>query len=165
METSFTNDNDSIDRLQLDLWAEQLLIRQKYVIFFAFTRIQNFKPQMKSCRDINHRLRLSNFDTIVPRYIDLVEKLKDVSQKSKDLKDQALEVQRTANGLQQKRIKLLMHHLGVFSTKLSTIYKRIVPGADCYLNYATNPISLFQEGVTLVAQHGQSSWREVCYYH
>jgi chromosome segregation ATPase len=120
---------------------------------------------MKSCRDINHRLRLSNFDTIVPRYIDLVEKFKDVSLKSKDLNDQALEVQRTANGLQQKRIKLLMHHLGVLSTKLSTVYKRIVPGADCYLNYATNPISLFQEGVTLVAQHGQSSWREVCYYY
>lgn len=98
----------------------------------------------------------------MPKYIDLVEKFRGVSLKSQDLNDQALEVQRTANRLQQKRIKLLMHHLSVLSTTLSAVYRKIVPGADCYLNYATNPISLFQEGVTLVAQHGQSSWREVC---
>lgn len=70
-------------------------------------------------------------------------------------------MQLKANELEEERYKLLMRFLSLISAKVSGIYKDIVPGADCYLSYASNPISLFQEGATLFAQHGQSSWREV----
>lgn len=81
--------------------------------------------------------------------------------KAKDLNDQALDVQRSANLLQEERFHLLTNKLQAISKNLSDIYQKIVPGADCYINYATNPISLFEDGISMLALHGQSSWQEV----
>lgn len=81
--------------------------------------------------------------------------------KANDLNDQALDVQRSANQLQEERFHLLTNNLRAISKNLSDIYQKIVPGADCYINYATNPISLFQDGISMLALHGQSSWQEV----
>lgn len=69
-----------------------------------------------------------------------------------------------ANELEEERYNTLIKFLSLISAKVSGIYKKIVPGADCYLSYASNPISLFQEGAILFAQYGQSSWREVLKY-
>lgn len=70
----------------------------------------------------------------------------------------ALQVQ--ANKLQLRRFDLLMDHLRQINHNLTSCYPQLVPGGGCFLSFPTDPISLFQEGVTLMAQHGNQPWRE-----
>ena len=112
-------------------------------------------------RDISERLRGIKINMIVSKYINLIAQYNTFRSQANDLNEQALEVQRSANKLQEERFHLLTNNLRAISKSLSNIYQKIVPGADCYINYATNPISLFEDGISMLALHGQSSWQEV----
>ena len=116
-------------------------------------------------RDIQRRSKALDSATIFQHYVELLTKLRSTSQDAKKLSAQARTEQRKRNELQGERFSLLTHSMLEINSRLSATYKRIVPEGDCYLNYASNPISLFEEGATLFAQHGQGSWQEVLMLH
>lgn len=116
-------------------------------------------------RNILRREQAVDFEAIISEYTNSVLQHRSISKDARDLNTKVLEAQRASNQLQEKRFAVLIHYLRLISSKLSETYRRVVPGADCYLSYASNPISLFKEGATLLAQHGQSSWREVRLHH
>ena len=66
-----------------------------------------------------------------------------------------------SNELQLQRFLKLTTVLNQINTNIGPIYKKIVPNSDCYLSFATDPILLFEEGISLLAQHGSQSWKEV----
>jgi chromosome segregation ATPase len=108
-------------------------------------------------------LRTSKVDIkgILTHYSALVGKHNELSRVARELHRQAVSLQREANSLQNHRFNMLSAHLGAINRHLSETYRRVVPGADCYMSYASNQISLFEEGIVLMAQHGRSAWREV----
>ena len=101
---------------------------------------------------------------MVSKYVNLIAQYDRVRSQATDLNNQALDEQRRANKLQEERFHLLTNNLRAINKALSVIYQKIVPGADCYINFATNPISLFEDGISMLAIHGQSSLQEVCYF-
>lgn len=113
------------------------------------------------CRSIDIRASKMNIEAIFAQYIDLVQRFECASTTARSLNSQACEKQRSGIELQEQRYYLLTQHLQRINVRLSETYKSIVPEADCYLSYAANPISLFEEGIKLLAQHNHSAWREV----
>ena len=76
------------------------------------------------------------------------------------LLEESLVARRAAVALENDRFTQLLTHVRRINERLAAVYRRVVPRADCYLEHASNPISLFQEGVKLKAQHGAGAWRD-----
>ena len=109
------------------------------------------------------RLSKVDIDSILTKHRSLIARHNNLSRTIRDLHQQTITYQREASNLRNNRFTMLCTHLSAIDTCLAEIYRRVVPGADCYMSYARNPISLFEEGITLMAQHGRSAWREVLY--
>lgn len=116
---------------------------------------------MLSRRYMEKRISEVDIDATFAQYLDLYEEYKNATKTANSLKLQARVERHKGNTLHETRFTLLMQYLQMINIQLSKIYKKIVPEADCYLSYASNPISLFEEGVTLLAQYDRNAWREV----
>jgi hypothetical protein len=73
----------------------------------------------------------------------------------------ALQEMSKANQIQQERFHQLNDSLNEINSKMADNYSYLKPEGECFLSFAPNPISLFEEGVRIVAQHDKGSWRDV----
>ena len=99
------------------------------------------------------------------KYTHLVAQHTETTRNMEQLRLEIITTQRETNQLQSDRFHLLTTHLHRINQRLGATYRRVVPQADCYLSYAHNPISLFEDGVAIIAQHASCAWREVGGWH
>ena len=109
---------------------------------------------------IHQRSENINFHRIFTDYQTLSQRHHVYHIQANQLHQQALNTRRHANDLENQRFLTLTTNLREINERLGTLYRRCVPHADCYLSYASNPISLYEEGLTIRAQHGASAWRD-----
>ena len=112
-------------------------------------------------RCLEKRISKIDIDATFADYLDLHEQCKNITISANSLKLRAQAERQKGNTVHERRFTLLMQYLQMINIQLSKIYRKIVPEADCYLSYAANPISLFEEGVTLLAQYDRNAWHEV----
>ena len=78
-----------------------------------------------------------------------------------DLKKQTFELQSKINQIQLDRFVKDKKFLEDVNTNLSVIVNELLPNSDCYLSYGDTPVSLFQEGITLLSKQRDGNFREL----
>jgi len=98
--------------------------------------------------------------SVLDTFTSLCETQKKILANACKIRRFGMECQQKANETQIRRFVDLSHHLKTICDQLSVVYSQLVPQAQCYLSYVDNPKSLFVEGVSIIAQYGNSAWRE-----
>ena len=138
-KASRTHPSSEQSPANLELLADQLAVRSRH---------------------IDQRSANINFHRIFSDYQAMCHRHQEYGTQAATLHQQALNARRHANELENQRFLTLTTNLRDINERLGALYRRCVPSADCYLAYASNPISLYEEGLTIRAQHGASAWRD-----
>jgi chromosome segregation ATPase len=112
-------------------------------------------------RDLDKRRKSIDSDLVMESYAASCNQLKQNLSRERELNQLAANEVREANKLLEQRFGIIKQCLNKLSDSVGNIYPQLRPGASAYLSFATNPISLFEEGISILAQHGRSEWTEV----
>jgi chromosome segregation ATPase len=94
-------------------------------------------------------------------YREACTNLRNAYQQAGALHEEALQELATSNKLQTERFTLLIAGLSGINDNITKIFYELKPGCECYINHATDPISLFSEGVYILTKFLSGPWREV----
>jgi hypothetical protein len=59
--------------------------------------------------------------------------------------------------LQEERYTKLFEGLKTINQHLQSTFSAIVPSGECYISHASDPVSIFAEGLSVCARYGSSS--------
>ena len=91
----------------------------------------------------------------------MLKELNDLDILLKNKNDEIIILQNNIKIEQDNRYKMILSSLHKINHHINPIYQYLVTDGNCYLNYSTSPITLFHEGIYMMTQYGNSSWREV----
>jgi chromosome segregation ATPase len=77
------------------------------------------------------------------------------------LHQQATEQLVLFNKLQEERFAKLVDGLSIINIAIGGIFTELKPGCECYINHATDHISLFSEGVNILTKYLSGPWKQV----
>eukprot|EP01041_Mallomonas_annulata_P006658 gene6658-13477_t len=109
--------------------------------------------------DINHRWISIDFN-LLQVYENNHNQINHLNASIHEKKTCASNIQIQANVLQESRFDQLSTALRDLNHHIGRMYQSLIPFGNCYLSFPSVSVSLFEEGVSLLVQHGSQPWKE-----